>query len=1347
MIKINKWIINHLVYNVSGLEWPHAFNATMTQIVSTVSLLASFAYKLTFRISLKLECQYIYAMILLRLLYGFLTLPLVYQVSFTLADNSETLKGKSFSLRTSVSILFRNGDRYVNRIHESYSAEQKRAKLNFQQIKSAAMKKNSLDGQPEQGTIYYEPKTESFLLFDTSSLICKPTSMEELEKIIRLEVPDDDLDLIGREHIIGPARLLFFLDKHENKMKLDFSPNTRNMDSQMYSFDYQTKYDKIKFKVIYSSESLAVHGKTIPIMVVMLFPDRKDDQVALVIDFFSFEIIRTDEPEVYTNQVIYDPFIIEPATSCSQVLADKAIDLFKDKQQDTARFSFRADFDINKYMMTSYVAYDARLDILRYDLLVEDGRSGVRRQLYNVRQNKMYHAMEKRMGSETLVDKVLDLGLKGDETRQCMVAKIMHVMSDKNSKPFTLGKLLVGSDKFVYLGKARVRGLDVKVYETNDGGFPFWFEQPVVYKADKNSYEQQRNPEIGLLKSAENIKYTVLLYFAEREENHPLVLIELYKMDKAKSVTWAKQSIQINDFVWDLDLEQSEGGVRDLFSLQEHCSSDSGLKYYAKAELLLESDNLDSETALSSTNVANSNIRYLALLSAIQNTFNLPAPMIYDLESKILTPHKTNSQKANKLLMAVSFRISEQVDNLIELIYIGQGGQRRLYKGDKVVTVTRSFQACFFIAAHRRANIYFAYNPNTKSCVIILDPILSAEVDDSNQDCFNLGPKEKLEVYRINHKQDKESNYWIKKMYHSRSKLDYLGSKMKLDDLSDNNERKFMDFIVKRFDVDERDYKMSISTGDKNSKNNLQVQTDKIVGYGLIASEELRNKRVAPAALNSYNWSPLSEDLKDKRSVMTLQQCEAACVADLDCQSYSICVKDRELQCIISRTSFRSPDVIKQLEEKGKNAKRGDKISVVLDGVAQTKSELVKNSACELYNMIFLNLFYNPILVMNTFTNRRIYPVKDQEECAKLCLKQNIQVWREDVSGLAKSVVNLAEKNDQGNDFMVKMLDRHRRATQQISTGFHYLDRARLSTLSKVVAEKVQDRILEEDKMDIDSIEGYCIVGERLKDREKKALEEHDKYDESEVKEYINLSMYTLKFNLFYEKQHGVHLLASPKSNEQAQAYRLVHRKDPDVTEGDYTTLRRMLEANDNFQETLYADETKCALICFIQSWGPWPACRSFDVIIEFKLGEYVSRCSLNSITLQQAISTNRLDLINDNTNENVLQVMHFEPRPGLALDEANLNKYLSVLEERSLNQSAGSKLGYRVGGWGIFFILLLAFVGGTVFGVKVLGWKLHQKISERLGGMENRDRDELVRRTSKIEFNNIVNDEGAIRQ
>lgn len=1319
-----------------------------------------------------MNISYILANILLLLL-----LSISYHQTTSAADSS-ALVGKSFSVRSSVTVIFENQESYTTRIHESYSAEQNRAKLDYQVIKGTKINNDVIkDIQPEKGSIYYEPQTETFILFDPTRLDCKETNLEEIAKIIKLEVPDQEPDLVADDYIIGPARLLFFIDKHSHEMKLltlEKPWSVRNIPCEIYIFEYQTKYELFKFYVYYSSDSLSKQTSTngreeTPLMVMIEFVGGKNKQAVLIVQYFDFEIIKKGNTAgINKVQTWYDPFIIEPVTSCSQALANKAIDIFGNKNQNEVKFSFKAEFDIAKFPMSAYVSYDAKLGILRYDLIDETGSSGVIAQLFDLHQNKMYHVMEKKQNSKTTIDEILNLSLNDDSTTQCLTAKIVPSLArlDKSSNPFSLGKLLVGSDKFVYLGRAQVRGLDVKVYEAHVGGLPFWFEQPVVYKASRDKEnEYVRNPENGLLKSDVNIQYTVLLYFADKQDNNPLVMIELYKMDSLKSITWSKQTIKINDFVWDLDFRTAHGDdMERLFSLQELCSSKPSFRN-AKVDLLLESENIDTQTALSTSNIANNNIRYLTLLSAIQDTFNLPAPMIYDLESRILKPHNSpillsDSKIANKLLMGAAFRVSELTEEMAQLIYVGQGTDKQRYSCKKVVYVTRSFQACFFLAAHRRANTYFAFNSATKRCVVTLNPIEDDNsqdvVDDSKQDCFYLNSKEKMEVYRTNHVKDPEPNYWIKSMYYSRNRLQYFGSKLKLDDLSDDkaNELSSIEFTVKHFAVDEKDYKVSISTGDKSDKNLMLVKTDRIDGFGLIGGGEIEdNKRVSPVSLNSYNWSPLTADLEDKSSTMTLQQCEAACAANLDCKSYSICLKNNELECIISKMSFRSPDVIKQMNEKGKQVRRGEKVSVVLDGINQIKTELIKNPTCQLFNMIFLNLFRKEtsIIIWRSFRNRRIYPVKDIEECAKLCVEKNLLIWQDDTHQSAEAFSKFNSKFDiSKEDLIGTFLNQHRKKIEQINRSFYYMDKTMLLPLSKNIVDKVENRILELDKIDSTLVEGYCIVGENLKEDEKKSLEDNNKYDQQDKDVNIPLSSYLFKFDLFYEKQYGVQLLASPMSTKQSEAYKLVFREGSEATDETYSIVRQMTEQGNNFQETLYYDSSGCAKVCFLQSWGPWPACRSFDIIIEIKNdGVYASKCILNSITLRQAVSTNRLDLINDDTkdNPNVLQIYHYEPRPGLARDESDLSAKSEMIQGESIEQKSLQKLGYKIGGLGTFLIVVIALTGGILTGIK-LGQKLNEKIWNALSGgssIFHRDRDSLVRRTSRIEFNNIVNDEGVV--
>ena len=106
------------------------------------------------------------------------------------------------------------------------------------------------------------------------------------------------------------------------------------------------------------------------------------------------------------------------------------------------------------------------------------------------------------------------------------------------------------------------------------------------------------------------------------------------------------------------------------------------------------------------------------------------------------------------------------------------------------------------------------------------------------------------------------------------------------------------------------------------------------------------------------------------------------------------------------------------------------------------------------------------------------------------------------------------------------------------------------------------------------------------------------------------------------------------------------------------------LARHNNIHEHVWAshfDDSQCALMCTLQTRGPWPACKSFDLIV-YNTGNTL--CRLNILTLEEAKKHGRHDLIDTNERRYFL-MWHFEPRSGLIQEQMVIESQLKMAGAR----------------------------------------------------------------------------------
>lgn len=1271
---------------------------------------------------------------ILTLSYGLVTLSYLCQAAQC------PLEGKSFTIKSKVVVVYSNDSpRRESLLDESYSQEQRRAKIKYYIMERASAKNRK--GRYTTGVFYLDTIRSMSAVLDETNLSAMTATTDDFYEVIGLGKLDIYDELDAPDYVVGPARLLFFLSNRREKqqlVELNYIVEVSNMKCLKYTLFHNTKSgEKLKFTIYYSELALASDPQSFPVQVIIEFLDAGRELFDIIIDYSPIESVISPYSILPNSKqhhrVQLDWFTFNPMRGFSSLFGSTHQgDIFAKIPSSTAKFSFKAVVEReNGAKSTRFVAFDAKLDTLvQRPKWSDTSTSGLTQLVFNFKLNRMYHIVTRMPNSRTVVDRVLRLSQKDmdddadgvSDNTQCVVSKILpNFNMGSPVRPLSIGKILVGANKFVYLGHARVRGIPALVYEVSEASLPFWLDHNLVYKNAEpgtSPPEAQRSLYHAIDEKSGESSTTVLLFMEDGSTTEPnLLMLEVFIWDLKYNYLIDKQTVHFYDFKWELDYD---GNPASLFSLQDLCSSGLGKNQYALVKLLLERDGSSSiykETDSYSVGADRAGTN-LALLASLQENLKLPAPMIYDMSWHIAEGVSKTIDNGKHLLLATSFRMAEHVDNLVELVYLGHGvlnyRKRKQDAGLYTLHTTRTVAGCYFLAAHRRKNVFFAYEPVMHDCYVDLSPI-----EDDSKDYpphFLELPEGNMEVYRVNHVQDVGkvgSDSWMQDIYQAASQLhanqaSLIGTTMLLLDVTPDHGS--LEFVVKQAEVDERSVKASAPS--KGNDNSQDLTSDRIDGFGLVAKGDL-SRRIGPTPINVDHWKLTDLKEGDQSAAISREQCEAACLRDSTCRSYSVCIEESELKCVISKASFKSPDVIKQLsiDQKSKISLNRN-VQVKLDDGQVV--ELNKHPNCELNNVAFLNHFFKPKVVRNTFTNRYIYPVKDQEDCAEMCIRQSIDLLREDIAHHIESAQSVFDRDSSSSgDYgrLRTLLAEHRQATKQICRTFFYIDKARMLNFPKDLADRIQDYVVRDESNESDrhliglanKDHGFCVMVDPVHKKDGQATDQST----SKVSEYIDIEMYSFKFDLFYEKQYGVRLLGTKMDGLQIEAQKLATLESREITDEHLSALKTFVQDGQNSQDMIQATASKCATVCFLQTWGPWPACRSFDIVMENVNKSPYTKCYLNSITLQQAITTQRLDLIDDSSES---QAWHYEPRQGFVVDESNLagNLKLSELSSSLIRSSAAIKLNFPIS----LLVAMVAIASGLYAGLQVSKAYIDRRIS-----------------------------------
>jgi len=1010
-------------------------------------------------------------------------------------------------------------------------------------------------------------------------------------------------------NLVGPARLLFHVWLSRDSLQL--LPGKRMVRNFACS-KYVLKMDDGLELGAYFPDS----GSSFPLRVVL-----SKNMRSTFIEYFSFEPLQMVEGNLLSHpQVDFDPLILRPMSGCSSLLnwsenilgTPRTNDFSFEAQIITSQNSYGHTMQQNVLEYKIKVVYSNELKLMRVDL---DGKSDATNsskvstiQIFDFNTNRHLHALNGQQDDE---------GGNHDLVRNNNWCSLFSIGSRaaKISGLSDSEKVLLGSEEpveYVYLGRAVVRGEEVKVFESTNQQLepPIWLDQTIQY-IDQNGSRKVRtafNLEPSSYSGETHLKMLVFVGAAGAS----VLRIELHLMDPVHNFVLEQYNIDLSNFHWD-------SAWRDLLwsGLHPDNSRTGAQKDYKTIHLMLESSKNSSQLDIFA-NLTNHQ-RNSVILNGLRN--HIDTLMVSDLYNKLIfrddQPVEWPDMQGREILLMISFKWSKLSVKPIDLVFLFRARElddsNYLVQSLTMITLSQ----CYFFASHIDGEIFFAYDRANKSCYI------QAEGTEPFFEANNDG---EIEVFRT-------------RMVPSRQ--DLLQSEEPLSQLSSDDETQIsikntglggpVTFRLVNIQVREEKITRDRSTGAKS-----------IDGYKLVTGARKK-------LLENDGW-------------LSRTTCHMACLWNTRCESFSVCIEGFRMSCELIESRL---DVDKINEKIGSFAsvKMGQIIEVYDEWQGDgSPISVERRSNCQIGVNNYLDLFSTKREILNSKEHMMVLPASRMEQCATICAQKNIETISASTAHFANSdqrlwpehhppsFWNASQKRQsdvrgpnlcQTVHFVSQMLLQ----TQPI--GFiERLMRAAYDTVERVKSNK-NFKIFGDDDL------GYCVVPSNAGEVDN-VLDLRD----------VELSVESADFNFItmFEQINGVGLKESHFGTGKATTMEELLGKysseglhSSSVIEEKEQLLR--LKAEKNFQVVTQDDEISCAWTCVRQSAPFWPACRSFDIVIQqdpSREKKFRKICVLNSMTLRDIMlkeGGEKSGLINYASSPGQYRCKHFEPRFGYATE------------------------------------------------------------------------------------------------
>lgn len=1183
-------------------------------------------------------------------------------------------------------------------VEEYYTKSQRRARVDFVDYKTVEFE-GGLQKSKSGSYIYDEAKE---LLIKFSDFKCEVTKLEDMDNMIEfdflgpMEHSAENINLLN-----GPTKLVDLINKNRaGLVKKDESGKIIIKNNELNRFTLQL--NRKVFLTLYYD--LSATPKSESGIFVPKFAHISTDSEMITIDYGYLEVLDEEARKSvaglhYETDIIIDLFSIPTEIGCSRLLQPTEIDYFADKLNSRASFQAHvAHFGVGRDYLEGKlsVAYDGNLRSLRVDMTESNTDVLTTQQVYNFKINRAYDILRRSEDTYAVVNDVLDSSGSDNMLKQQCVASQLNKLSissswDENS----FSELITGSKFYVYMGRGVLRGIPVRIYESVKTQPPFWLEQPVLYY-DENNQLHERFAQPTQMGDNFSILLSTVLFLAD-SDGRPL-LMTVHETE-GFTTTMSLRRLDIHNFVWDLSTSSIDTNrAVDLFSLTEACRGETdgagGASHY---EMLLENEG-DYPPA-SFEVLTNNHLRNLAFLAGLQDVFLMPIIMISDVQTyltrepkELIGPAEKDRQKQpGAFAMVASFKFAEHTTDQIVIRSIGRGEPKWI-----MPIRVHSFQACSMLAAHHKSFITFGYNQHLRDCYIGR-PRDTEQLDDLEfemQDDGGIINYHSTEVYSLKHKVDFIMKYLGMQGTYENSRLSIVKQTKKLFIGTDKDRATRIGFDIKRLHIHRSRQNIDLTQMDSNNATFGDI--GRIDGFGFSEDSQL-TKVVEPDSIR---------DNDNQLGFISFEACQASCLQNMACESFSVCIRGSNNECVLSGLVIRSKDAVKQLDW---SLPLGKITTLELHG---TSIDVKRHPNCAIYNKNSLVFFQSPSIMtvpLSKMLDIKPMKVSGIEDCAAQCVRLNLMA--------IKYQQDSASKDTDGRTVV-----RVSNWTPKICSHFEYIDASSIVGLNEEARGVALNSFgIELDEPEQSQSHGLCFWKPELINGSKSDITPAGSSPEGPaLKIKLEVERYKLNPLMFYEKSDNVRLYRSNFPTQIEEIMSKVAEHSTELLFGinlePIESLRYYIEnAENNQMEYNALDELACASACFSQISGMWPVCKSFDIIFEMSDDKPSKiRCLLNSITLTEARRKGRNDLIGKQKANSKSMVWHYEPKLDLAINEIE-----KVDALRAYLRRTSSSIGYS-------FLVLAAIALGLISGM-VLYREMFKKV--------------IIRRISTSSSMNIVLD------
>jgi len=1090
------------------------------------------------------------------------------------------------------------------------------------------------------------------------------------------------------DYLIGVGRFLFISELNRNNLVLipDDRQVIRNYKTLRYKlpFNFGSTKSPLELNFYYGKTSAHWNKLDLPMRVRLVLPKGFE----FVIDYYSIEPI---EERFYLSQGDSESvFSLPVGVGCGRRLQPTM-----SKQLEMPRVvSFRAQvhriwFADDVEMLNDYfVAYDGYMNVLRRDSMKQqDGeplsQTDYSVTIYDLNKRRMFNIHQHKTLKLSVVEDAMLAGRQVSASEQpisCIASSIQDQLGGSPYEP------VVPFDKLVEIGARMIRGMETVSFELVSDRLPANLFPPDTFG--------QRLSSVTNDSSA----FTLVYHFSALESGKakdgaaaigesrigPLLRIDVLQRNKML------YKVEIFDFRWHLSDAPNGDRQDELFSLGDQCTN-GGPQLSVNDQSLVNFDisYLSGEkgkpTEEIMSMIKNGHVRNKALARALTGGSHLSALQIHDLESQL------RISEEGQIFIGFNFRLSNREFELQEAVKVGTG--MPFVSVDAVDA--SSYEDCFWKAAKLRRLGPLLFTYCSQRCLLDTRPKLKSDTDstivDSNVFTISSKDNKPCTILRIDFVADPKFKPSIEvwKTFYTDFKSKTLS--LPMVQMTGSGRVVELSFKIDRLDLLADKWSASQHEPHANSQRDHSI----LNGLGLSKSN---GRVVEPKILPDATSTDASPAIN---SGMSLELCHSSCMANLTCKSFSVCTDGRSVECLVSEIEFRDAEFLTQIEAqvselKSQGKRRGsilvERPKAVESGEAGDASsaqsrvsvELRVERRCRIYNKFAMEMFKSPTLVTRNLKISALRPVDSEEQCAEMCLKKSVQwlkrdPWTRPVS-LASGATQMGDPTDVASE-------EQKQSMGSWCATFGYLNLATTTLADELKGSLGPSKL---------SKNGLCMLA-RPKWAKRSIKTNGNATQGRETTELkVSLQVFEFIYTMLFERVYGVSLQSS-----------LDIVQDP-LTEQLPPEERRELGWLENSQVSASTSSVEaCAKLCFSQTIGLKPWCRSFDYL-ESKFikkladGSLVNHtrlsCTFNSLTLAEATkSVHRSALVSTKGADDDSTIWHYEPREAYIDSSAALD---SIRLDKMDARPTFEFFQYELKTFGLILVLVLAFTSGLILGV-----------------------------------------------